>query len=225
MERLSGLGRIAPERTRVIHNGIDTTRFSPSPRRSDGPLTLICVARLDPLKSHDLLVRSLAALRSQGLDTRLRIVGDGPTRAAVEDEIARLNLGDRVELLGVRSDVPDLLATADIFVLPSMAEGLPMTVIEAMACGLPVIASDVGGVSELVASNVNGLLVHARNQQALTDALRLLVTDAGLRRRMGAAGRRMAERQFDIRITARLHAELFRDLLAQKGCSAETRVS
>jgi L-malate glycosyltransferase len=215
------LGRIAGERSCVIHNGIDTSRFTPATSATKGPPTLICVARLDPVKSHGLLLRSVASLRSNGIELGLKIVGDGPTRQNIEEQIAELHLQDCVETLGARSDVAELLAAADIFVLPSKSEGLPMTIIEAMACGLPVVASDVGGVSELVRPNLSGFLVQAENENAMTEALEKIVTDRDLRQRMGTAGRDIATAQFDIRVIARLHAELFRDLMQQKGVAVE----
>ena len=191
------------DRTVVIHNGVPLD----VPRRAahSGPVTLLSVGRLRAPKDFVTLVRAMA-----GLDARLRIAGDGPDRPAIEAEIGRLGLTN-VELLGTRDDVPDLLAGSDVFVLASDSEGLPMSVLEAMAAGLPVVASAVGGVPELVIDGETGALVPPGDGAALARALEPVVADAALRDRLGAAGRQRAEREFSLERFEREHLELYRN--------------
>jgi glycosyltransferase involved in cell wall biosynthesis len=190
------------ERTVVIHNGVPLD----VPRRGahTGPVTLLSVGRLRAPKDFVTLVRAMA-----GLEARLRIAGDGPDRPALEAEIDRLGLSN-VELLGTRDDVPELLAGADVFVLASDSEGMPMSVLEAMAAGLPVVASAVGGVPELVRDGETGALVPPRDSAALAGALRRIVSDPALVDRLGEAGRQRVEREFSLERFEREHLELYR---------------
>jgi glycosyltransferase involved in cell wall biosynthesis len=197
------------DRTVVIHNGValDGPRRPPGPAAR--PATLVSVGRLRAPKDFLTLVRAIAALEPGS--ARLRIAGDGPDRAAVEAEVDRLGLGGAVELLGTRNDVPALLAGADVFVLASDSEGLPMSVLEAMAAGLPVVASAVGGVPELVRDGETGFLVPPRDSAALAGALERTVSDPALRDRLGEAARRRVEREFSFERFEREHLELYRN--------------
>jgi glycosyltransferase involved in cell wall biosynthesis len=199
-------------RTVVIHNGVELDR----PRRESGaaarPFTVLSVGRLRPPKDFGTLIRAMAALERGSV--RLRIAGDGPERAALASEVARLGLDGDVELLGARTDVDELLADADLFVLASESEGLPMSVLEAMAAGLPVVASAVGGVPELVREGETGTLVPPGDSAALAIAIRRIAADPELRDRLGAAGRRRAEREFSLARFQRDHLELYRAHIA-----------
>jgi glycosyltransferase involved in cell wall biosynthesis len=196
-----------PDRTVVIHNGVplDVPR---RPSRDTTPVTLLSVGRLRAPKDFLTLVRAMAALEPGSAG--LRIAGDGPERAALADEVARLGLESTVELLGTRTDVAELLAGADVFVLSSDSEGLPMSVLEAMAAGLPVVASAVGGVPEAVRDGETGTLVPPGDSAALAHALRRLVSDPALRDRLGEAGRRRVEREFSLERFEREHLDLYR---------------
>ena len=127
---------------------------------------------------------------------KLLMIGDGELRPQVEDFIHQNELEDRVVLMGTRYDVPDILAASDIFVLPSRWEGLPYVVIEASMAGLPVVASRVGGIPELVEDSVTGLLVPPGNPEALSEAIQRLLDNEDLRHQMGQAGREKALREF-----------------------------
>ena len=200
-------------RTVVIRNGVDLDRPRRTPPPSARPCTVVSVGRLRHPKDFATLVRAMAALAPG--TARLRIVGDGPDRSAVASEIAGLGLDHAVELLGTRDDVGDLLADADLFVLSSESEGLPMSVLEAMAAGLPVVASAVGGVPELVRDGETGTLVPPGDSRALAVAIERLAADPALRERMGAAGHRRAEREFSLDRCRREHLELYRAHLAR----------
>jgi len=174
------------------------------------PQTVLTVARLDPQKGlHDLV--AAAALVPEA---RVMVVGEGPERRALETRIAHLGLGDRVHLLGFRSDVPDLLAGSDLFVLPSLFEGLPLSILEAMAAGKPVVATAIGGNDEAVVDGATGLLVPPGDPRALADAIRALLRDPERRRRLGEAGRRRAEAEFSAPAMVRRVAAVYDELLA-----------
>jgi len=215
MQAAVRIGRVPRNRVTTIYNGINMSKFRPAAPGTDTP-NLICVARLSREKAHAVLLDAARRLLADGVKFRLRIVGDGPIRSALEQQRARLGIEETVEMLGARDDVPALLRNADLFVLPSSTEGLPMTIIEAMASALPVVATRVGGVPELVKPGVNGLLVPPQDPDALASALRKLIEDSRLRHDMGAAGRRFAEENFDIRVTAQKHENLFIELLQKK---------
>jgi glycosyltransferase involved in cell wall biosynthesis len=210
-ERAAGLRArtCAAHNTVVIHNGVELD--VPRRRHTTGRATVLAVGRLRHPKDFGTLVRAAAAAPEGTLC--VRVAGDGPERAALETEIERLEAP--VELLGERGDVAELLATADVFVLPSRSEGLPMSVLEAMAAGLPVIASRVGGVGELVVDGTTGMLVPPGDVNALARALERVAGDPGLRVRMGQAGRRRAEVEFGLDRCRRAHVDLYRAALRQ----------
>jgi glycosyltransferase involved in cell wall biosynthesis len=220
-ERAAGLAArtCVDKATVVIRNGVELDR----PRRQHAaaaPVELLAVGRLQEPKDFLTLVRAISRLPLDAV--RARIAGDGPDRATIEDEIGRLGVNGTVELLGHRGDVAALLAQADVFVLPTRSEGMPLSVLEAMAAGLPVIASAVGGVLELVRDRETGGLVPAGDPAALARALAPLVADADLRARLGRAGRERAEREFGLEAFRRAHLALYRASLA-RGASRTRR--
>jgi glycosyltransferase involved in cell wall biosynthesis len=204
------------ERTVVIHNAVDVTG-APVARHEHPRPTLVAVGRLKAPKDPVTLLRALAKLG--GREYEALIVGEGPDRTALEHLAAQLGLRDRVRFAGERHDVPKLLSGADLFVLSSRSEGLPVSVLEAMAAGLPVVASTVGGIPELVEDGETGVLVRPADPDALAAALGDLLDDADRRRRLGKAGRRRAERLFDLEAFRRAHLELYHRELARCGLS------
>jgi len=208
-----------PECLVVIHNGIDPSPFSLANdsviRREfglSGDLVITTIGRMAVPKDPLTLLRAYRILNPS--NAKVVIVGDGPLRAAVERHIDRNMLRGRVLLAGMRYNVPDLLAASDVFVLASRWEGLPLTIIEAMMAGLPVVATNVGGVTELVEHGVTGIIVPPGNAEALAMAIRQLLEDADLRRRMGQAGRQHALEKFTVdRMVAEVKA-LYTTLLA-----------
>lgn len=183
------------------------------------PLEIIAVGRLVHQKSYEVLVEAMRrvvdALRVDDAavrPVRCRIVGDGPERPMIESAIAQHGLGDDIELLGFRTDIDGLLASSDLFVSSSSSEGLPVSVLEAMAAGLPVVCTDVGDVRAAVPEGA-GVVVQPNRPEALADAMLSLIKDADLRRRYGSAGRRHVVANHDpARWAARL-AELYADVL------------
>jgi glycosyltransferase involved in cell wall biosynthesis len=215
-ERAAGLAArtCIADRTVVIPNAVDVDA-APRSRHDGEPPRIVTVGRLAWPKDPLTLVRALARVR--GSPFSALIVGDGPDRSGVEAEVRELGLESAVHLGGPRSDVPDLLARSDVFVLSSRSEGGPISILEAMAAGLPVVASDVGGVSELVVEGATGLLVPAGDPAALAAALERLLADPELRRRLGAAGRERARQRFDVSALRSAHLELYARELARRG--------
>lgn len=172
----------------LIPNGIDLAAHS-SERRTGPIRTVVTVANLRPEKNHETLIAAAAIVARAHPDVRYRIVGDGSRRAELE-ALARARGVDRiVEFLGHRDDIPDLLAAADLFVLPSRSEAFPNGAIEAMAAGLPVVASDVGGLRDLIAHGRTGLLVPPADPEALAAAIGALVAGPDRARDIGDAAR------------------------------------
>jgi len=208
----------------VIRNGIPLEGFQPDLRRRaewrqragfrDADILFACVARLQPEKNHRLLLEAFAAGPARAPGTHLLIAGDGPLRRELEGYADRLGLSGQASFLGFRTDVPDLLNAADGFVLPSAYEGCPISVMEAMALGLPVVATAVGGVAELVRGGRTGLLVAPGDLRGLAQALTLLL-DRDRRHAMGGAGRRVALQEFSAQTMVRAYEDLYRSVAAR----------
>jgi glycosyltransferase involved in cell wall biosynthesis len=201
----------------VVHCGIDTARFAPRPETNDGqgPPTILAVGRLDHRKAHRLLVEALALLRARGIEARAVVVGEGPERSALERQADDLGVRDRLSLPGAvgQDEIDSWFAAADVFCLPSLAEGLPVVLMEAMACGLPVVAPRLMGIPELVEDSVSGVLVTPARADELADALERLLANGELRRSLGAAGRERVVAEFDADACAREVADHMREAL------------
>ncbi len=193
-------------RTVVIHNAVEVGSFG-ARAESTGPPRILSVGRLAYPKDFVTLPAGLALLDA---DYRLFLVGDGPDAPEVAATVEARGLSDRVELLGAQVSVAERLARSDVFVLSSRSEGFPVSILEAMAAGLPVVATDVGGVAEAVVDGETGILVPAADPQALAGALERLLADVELRRRLGAAGRARALRLFDTPRYRAAHLDLYR---------------
>ncbi len=180
----------------VVYNGVRDVEAELRADAGGEPLRIISLARFEEPKDHSSLLRALATIRSHAW--QLDLVGDGPREARMRVLAERLGVADRVRFLGYLADPAPALSQARIFVLSSRSEGFPRSVLEAMRAGLPVVASDVGGVPEAVASGENGLLVPRSDPQALATALVSLAADGQRRRCMGAEARRTYERRFTL---------------------------
>jgi glycosyltransferase involved in cell wall biosynthesis len=207
--------------TPVIYNGIPTTRFvsnaSQDSTKEEKGIVLLHVGRFAPQKNHLLLVEAFALAVKEYPAMKLWLVGDGPLKPAVEKIIVEIGLERKVLFLGIRDDVPRLLAASDLFVLSSDYEGVPLSVLEAMAAGKPVVATTVGGVPELVEDGVTGFLVPPRDPKVLAQGILRLAKDADLRQRMGKAAQERALERFDISRTAREYEALYLKLLKERG--------
>jgi glycosyltransferase involved in cell wall biosynthesis len=214
---------IPRHRIRVIYNGVDVERFTARPEcrlsvrqrlgLCETDFVIVQVARLDYMKDHMTAIRTMARLVRQVPAAKLLLVGDGPKRALIQAEIQAQNLEASVCLLGQREDVPELLGAADVALLTSLSEGIPVTLIEAMAAQLPVVATRVGGVPEVVLDGQTGLLASAGDDAALADCLLRLANQPELRRQFGQAGRQRAEALFCQRLMHQQYADCFEEML------------
>jgi glycosyltransferase involved in cell wall biosynthesis len=210
---LAGLPGGAAARILVMPFGVDTGRFVPAPPRPETAaprrepvrngapgLRLVSVGRLVWEKAHHLLLDACARLMARGVDLRLTIVGDGPERAALLAQRDRLGLGDRVAWAGARpeAEVIAALQAADLFVLSSVSEGFGVVLLEAMACGLPVVAPALHGIPEFVTDGVEGVLFRPGSADDLARAIETAASDPGRRAAMGEAGRRKVVESFPL---------------------------
>jgi glycosyltransferase involved in cell wall biosynthesis len=195
----------------VIPNGVDLDRYHEGAR---GCGRIVSVARLEPQKNPLGLIEAFARGLKDEPGWRLLLAGDGSLRESARERARHLGVADRVDFLGARADMPEILADCDVFALASDWEGSPMAVIEAMAAGLPVVATAVGGVPDLVENGVTGLLVSPGDPEALGGALLALSRDPQRRQALGAAARRRAAR-FGVRQMVAGYAALFEKVAAR----------
>ncbi len=205
LEQLTGLPRGS---VRVIPNGVSDVPLEPLPRPADG-LILGSIGRLESQKGYDVLVRALSSLP----EVTVVLVGDGSERESLERLARELGVSERVVFAGWSDEARRHLTTFDLFVLPSRFEALPLVVIEAMLAELPVVASDVGSVSEVVEDGVTGLLVTPNDSVALAGALGSLVADSQRRRELGKRGRARAVERFDADAMVRAYERLYDELV------------
>jgi glycosyltransferase involved in cell wall biosynthesis len=223
-----GLARVdgfAGGRIEVIENGIDLERYGQvgdrttlrrelglDPRRR----YIVTIARFHPVKDHATLLRGFAATIAGRPDVDLLLAGDGPLRPDLERLVAELGISDRVRFLGIRSDVPALLAACDVFALTSVSEAASLTLLEAMASRLPVVITDVGGNPEIVRHDIEGLLVPRGDAHATGVALGQLLDNPARATEMGSAGRARVEGQYHLQRTVNAYFDLYRRLAGRK---------
>ncbi len=200
-------GEAMRDKIKVVHCGVDTSLFQPRQKLAgDAPFTIVCVGSLEEKKGQTYLVEACRLLKQRGLRFVCHLIGDGQNRAELEEQVRRDNLGDVVKLVGgiPRADVLKMLAKADVVALPSIRtksgkmEGIPVALMEPLACEVPVVSTQTSGIPELVEDGVTGLLVPPENPAALADALQRLADDPELGQRMGRAGREKVLREFDL---------------------------
>ncbi len=226
---LSGLGReesMDLRRMLWIPNGVDTERFRPATAEerargrselgiADGAIAFGCVASFTPVKRHVDLIAAFARLRQQQPKAQLLLIGDGLLRKEVTDQVNALGMGDAIRLLGNRPDIEKVLPLLDAAVLASSTEGMSNAILEAMSCGLPMVATAVGGNLQLVEPGVNGLLVPACDPAALAAALSQLAASDALRTRLGQASRERILREFSLDGMVRSYDRLYHRLLGR----------
>jgi glycosyltransferase involved in cell wall biosynthesis len=206
-------GIAGADRIVTVYNGIpdlpDALRADPSRT----PPRLVMVARFGPQKDHRTLLRALGGLRNSSWE--LDLVGDGPLMNQMESLAASLGIASRVRFLGQRMDVPEILANAQVSVLATNWEGFPLSILESMRAGLPVVATAVAGVAESVGDGVTGYLVPRGDVDTLRDRIKRLLDDPGLRSRQGAAGRSQYERRFTLETFVGRTVSVYEDILAE----------
>jgi sugar transferase (PEP-CTERM/EpsH1 system associated) len=225
---------LAPERIQVLHNGVDTERYSPLPalRRAvrerlqiaPNSLVLGIVSRLVPIKDHATLFRAAERLATHKIDVRVVVAGTGPERERLDAIVNNSPvLKGRVSFVGATENVPEILNALDVFVLPSLMEGMSNTILEAMSCALPVAATRVGGNPDLVQEGRSGVLFAPGDDAHLAGQLELLAANEELRRDYGAAGRRRVLEEFSLDKMLAAYRQLYRDLAVRKGVFREAQ--
>jgi glycosyltransferase involved in cell wall biosynthesis len=217
--------RVDPRKVVTILNGLDLDRISPTSgvTRADlelaptGPV-LVTVANFVPMKGHRWLIDAMPAILARFPDATLVLAGSGPGLEAARERVATTGLGPRVRILGSRPDAVDLLALSDAVVLPSVAaEGLPIVILEALALGKPVVATRVGGISEVIRDGDTGLLVTPGDPRALADAVSALLADPARTSAMAARGQAAGRARFSADVMVREIERLYLELAAAKG--------
>ncbi len=231
LERYVRVGAVSRHKIRYVPNGVDTARFQPDAEACrvlrkeldvGGCSVWVAVGRFDPQKDYPNMLRAFARVAQESPEAVLLIAGDGPLRAATEELAEDLSIANRVRFLGIRRDIPRLMNAADAYVMSSAWEGMPNVLLEASATGLPIIATDVGGNSEVVIDGKTGFLVPPKQPELLARTmLRVMDLPQEERLRMGKAGRRHVEANYSLdRIVDQWEA-LYRELLARKGVRFE----
>lgn len=216
------------EGLQVVPNGVDTNEFRPHPasriefrrRLAVSPETMVvgAVSRLDPVKDHVTLLRAAELAVNSGVDLCLAVVGDGVCRPALQKEAAaRPALAGRVQFIGEVSDVAGWLNSFDVFALPSLSEGMSNTLLEAMAVGVPPVASRVGGNPELIEDGRSGILFHPGDAQALAECLRKLASAPEWRQQMGENSRQRVAARFSLIQMMQAYSQLYSEVLTRTG--------
>ena len=208
----------------TIQNGVEIHRYEaaiPHDREKwdlkNSDVIIGCVARLSPEKGHTVLLRAFRKVISRHPQARLALIGEGEERERLQHLAGDLRIGHLVRFLGLRADVPEVLAACDLFTLPSIQEGFPMVILEALAAGKAVIASEVGAIPDVIRHGATGMLVPAGDADALADALCLLIEDEGVRRRLGQSGRELVRAVYDFERTVGQYDDLYQKVLGEAG--------
>ena len=207
---------------RVSRLGVDPSVYSPRPFRENPPrFEIISVGRLAPPKGYHVLIAAMNQLVREGRSVRLRLVGDGPDRAGLEQHVAKFDLGGHVVFEGRQNAdrVLDLYQQADIFAMPSFAEGIPVVLMEAMAMEIPCVTTWITGIPELIRNEVDGLLIAPSSEEELVAALARLMDDTELRLRLGKSGRQRVLEHYDLKRNTELLANLLCDFVNGTGGS------
>jgi len=210
-----------PAKARVIRPAVDPVHFRPAESRIkvDDRFTVMTVGTLAWVKGHEWSLQAIRRLADKGVDVRFEIIGDGPDRQRVLYTIADLGLQDRVRLPGKLGpdEVLKRVQQADAFLLSSHSEGISNAALEAMACGVPVVTTDCGGMREAVTDGVEGFVVPVRDAEAMASRLLHLSSDAALRQRMGEAARGRVQREFSVQAQVQAWLELYASILEERG--------
>jgi glycosyltransferase involved in cell wall biosynthesis len=202
-------GEQARDKVAVIYCGVDTGVFQPrsiNKYHESGPLDILCIGTMYEVKGHMYLLKACRLLQERGIDFECNLVGDGPFKEVLKAQVTQSGLADKIHFRGqqTRTQIAEWLQRADVLSVPSIPttsgrrEGIPVVLMEAMSSSVPVVASDISGIPELVENEVSGLLVPPRDPKAIADAMERLHDDPTLRQRLGQAGRDKVVREFDL---------------------------
>lgn len=220
------VGAVPANKIRHVPNGVDTRIFRPDVKLRDtlrqewgvsGKFVWLAVGRIDTPKDYPNLLRAFSIIARDRPDSLLWLAGDGPLRTELDALVRDLEVQEQVRLLGIRRDIPQLMNAADAYVMSSAWEGLPMVLLEAHACGLPIVATDVGGDREVVIDGVTGFLVPPRQPEALAQAMeQMMQIEERARRQMGEKGREHIIQNYSLEHVVQRWEELYRELLTRK---------
>jgi glycosyltransferase involved in cell wall biosynthesis len=225
--------RIDPSRIIVIHNGVDTLAFNPEGTFRDiskdlsiekEDMVIGCVGRIVHSKGLSYLLEALPEILHRYRSVKLLIVGDGSLKEDLREQARRLRILDRVIFAGRRRDIPDILSRMNVFVIPSIKEGLPNAILEAMAMGKPVVATNVGGIPEVVQHGVSGLIVPPRDVERIARSVITLIDEPGKAKNMGEKARGFIMEQYSMQSTVQKWQTLYLTLLERKGVRISDRV-
>ncbi len=216
-DRLLANNKIEPKKIRVIHNGIDISRFngfkeagSPVPVEKNGRLVVGTVTRLDHYKDIPNLISGFEKVFNYFGDAELWIIGDGPMKKELEEFVFSKGLGEKVIFWGWQKDIASIDKEMDVFVLPSVTEGISIALLEAMACGRPIVATRVGGNPEIVIDGETGFLVSPKEPDKMAEAIIKVLSDREMAKKMGEAGRRRVEEEFSLERMVREYEKLYK---------------
>jgi len=221
--RITERDQIDPAKIDVIYNGIDTNHFCSSLSKEKAreklgipaeSLVIGTVGRLEKPKGHIHLIHAMQKVTEQNPNTKLIIVGTGSLESPLKSEVARQGIGHSVIFLGLRRDIPDILMAFDIFVMPSLSEGFPMALLEAMSLALPVIVTPVGGIPELVTDEINGIFVPPANEPALAKKILDLSADRSRLTRLGNSGKAAIFEKFSASAMVQAIEVLYKSVLS-----------
>jgi glycosyltransferase involved in cell wall biosynthesis len=212
----------------IIYNGIAVERYSNPDRLqsrrslglSDSTVVFGSVSRLDPIKDHVTMLRAFEKVTRKHDDSMLLIVGEGPARKDIEQAVKEMHLSGKVILTGFSDKVYSLLAGMDLFLQTSMEEGLSLSILEAAASGIPIVATDVGGTPEIIRSGRDGILLGSGNVDAFADAMNRFIEDPEPFRLMADEAKKVIKRQFSLESMVHRYESLYRDILRNKGGAA-----
>lgn len=214
---------VFPERVRVICNGVNPNLFRniEIDRRKylkewgfpEEAFVIGCVARLERMKGHPCLIQAFAQVQRKYPKSRLLLVGDGPDRVLAEQEVKSLGLEDKVCFAGFRHDIPQVLTACDIFVSASLKEGMPYTLIEAQAAGVPVVATDVIGNKDVIVDHETGLLVPAENPQKMAEAIVYMIEHQGHAKMLAKKGQNRVDSYFTVDSVTRQLFDIYKELM------------
>jgi glycosyltransferase involved in cell wall biosynthesis len=213
---------ISEDKVKVVRNAVNVKYFchknesdlsKSELKHSEDKRVALTVARIDKLKGHKYLIEAAPFVP----DTVFLIAGDGPEKAVLEKKARDLKVADRVVFLGQRNDVPELLNACDFFVLPSLLEGLPLSVLEAMSASRPVIATDIDGINEIIIDGENGLLVPPADPKALAEKIKLLLSDKSLAARLAVSGKETIIRNFTLEKMVKEVTDIYCEIIRRKG--------
>ena len=212
---------VDPSKVKVVYNGVDCKRFSPEEEKPD-PLNLpgnftstvlLSVARFVKEKDHETLLAAMKILDDKGYDVLLVLVGSGALQREIEKKIIQLDLKKKIIMAGAQTNIADYLYHSDIFVLSSKSEGLPMVILEAMASGIPVVSTDVGGIAEIVSNEQTGMLVPPQEPKKLAAAIEKIVLNPGLAKKLSTQARKLMLSRFDQKIITESYCNIYSDIL------------